>query len=158
MPLKASLFIAPQCAPVLSSPVSPPPDGGQYYDPTAFCCFTMICEQLKGWEALHCAAVTLEVPFRRLIWERSRLRSPHPSKSLLALLSPQKWHWSVLNLCRNSDAGLAETLRLVAAKSSRNRRGFCAETETRRESIMLDASGFALVLLDFACFILGMYQ
>lgn len=38
-----------------------PPDGGQYYDPTPFCCFMMICEQLKGWEALRCAPVRLAV-------------------------------------------------------------------------------------------------
>lgn len=65
--LKASLIIAPQCAPVLSSPVSPPPDVGQYYDATPFCCFMMICEQLKGWEALRCAPVRLVVSFSRLI-------------------------------------------------------------------------------------------
>lgn len=72
--------------------------------------------------------------------------------------SPQKWHWCVFVLCRNSDAGLADTLCLVAAKSSRKQRGVCAESESRRGPIMFEASGFALVLLDVVCLGLGTYQ
>ncbi|XP_029685769.1 phospholipid phosphatase 1-like isoform X1 [Takifugu rubripes] len=55
---------------------------------------------------------------------------------------------------KGNDACLAGTLRLVAPKSRRDHRGLCVETETRRGAIMFEASGFALVLLDFTCLIL----
>lgn len=92
-----------------------PPDGGQYYDPTPFCCFMMICEQLNGWEAppvrscwiscvLQSSDLCVQPPSTNFLWPQ---KNDTGVFSFCAGVATHVWQkrcvWSLLKVARTTE-------------------------------------------------------